>query len=119
MGRIQIVALQRAQLFAAEPSIVGERQHEAIAQGVGPGDAQDGLPLLVSRDPREFGVAGHEPFLALSAEAPRGRVVATANRIGLAAAFLNEVVVKQAHRNQALLDGGIGQASASCSCWSL
>lgn len=72
-------------------------------------DVQQVEPLLFARDPRQFRQPGYQPSL-VSAELPAGRVAASADRIGLSQTLLDEVVVEQPHRHQALLQRRVRQA---------
>jgi len=96
VGGVKVFGAQGAELFPAQPGVVGEPDHAPIADRLGPGGLEESLPLLIARDPREFLKAWQEPRLAPSAKGLSGGVAAAADGIGFSQAFLNQMVEEQA-----------------------
>jgi hypothetical protein len=107
---IQIISAQGTQFLTPQPGIVGKSEHHAVADGFFTSNTQDGLPLFIVGNPRKLGVARNESFLALAAEALACRVASPTDGIALALAFLDQVVVEEPDRGEALLQGRIGES---------
>ena len=106
---IDIVGAQRAQFLAAQRRVVGQRQHQPVADRLAAEHLQQPCPFALGRDPRQLDHPRHQRPGA-AAELPTRGVAAAADRVGISQALLDEEVVEQPHRHQTLLQRGVGQA---------
>jgi hypothetical protein len=72
------------------------------------GCREDLLPLLVGRDPWQLCEPRNKPSIPLTAKPFAGGVPAAANWIAHSLPAFDEVVIKQANRDQTLLERGVG-----------
>ena len=99
---IDVVGAQRAQLLAAQRRVIGQRQHQPVADRLATEHLQQLQPLALGRDPRQLDHPRHQRPGA-AAEVPAGGVAAAADRVGVPQPFLDQEVVEQPHRHQPLL----------------
>lgn len=106
VSRVEIIGAQRTQLLAAQRGVVGDREHQTVADRLLSGDSQDGFPLRIDRYPRQLGQPGDQPAL-VTARTAAWCVTAPANRGGVPDTFLDQEVVEQPDRDKSLLQGGV------------
>src|SRR6516162_9121966 len=54
--RIDVPGFDAAQFFSPKRTIIGHSQHHTVAQRSLSSSLQDGLPLFISRNPRQFSI---------------------------------------------------------------
>lgn len=108
--RVEVVGAKRAQLLAPQGSVIGESEHEAVADRLVTEDGEHVEPLLLGRNPRQLLEARHEPPVA--SQAVPGAIAAASDRVRVADTFFDEEVVKEANRDEALLQRGVGKPGA-------
>jgi len=104
---IEVVGAQRAQFFPAQRRVVGQRQHQPVADRLPAERVQQPCPFALGRDPRQLDHPRHQ-WPSAAAELPTRGVSAAADRVGISHALLDEKVVEQPHRHQTLLQRGVG-----------
>ena len=110
VSRVEVVGAKRAQLLAPQGSVIGESEHEAVADRLVTEDGEHVEPLLLGRDPRQLHQAWHEPPVA--SEAVPGAIAAASDRVRATETFFDEEVVEEADRDEALLQRGVGEPGA-------
>ena len=110
-ARVDVLGAEQAQLFPSQRSVIGQREHHPVPGRLVRRPPENGGPLPLVGDPRQLDQPGDEAAL-VAAELPAGRVLAAADGVGVAQAFLDEVVIEQADRDEPLLDRGVRQPGA-------
>ena len=107
-ARVDVLGAEQAQLFPPQRSVVGQGEHHPVADRLVGSGPQDGGPLPLVGDPRQLDQPRDETPLAAT-ELPARRVLPPPDGVGVAQAFLDEVVIEQADRDEPLLDRGVRQ----------
>src|SRR5487761_1742729 len=111
-GRVQIAGGQEAQLLAAQPGVVGEGEHEPVANALLRGHLEKTKPLLLAGDPREAAESRHKTASPLASEGTSWRVATATNGVVVAHSLLDEEIVEEPDARKPLLDRGVGQSAA-------
>ncbi len=112
MGWIKIVGPQQAKFFAAQPGVVRKSEHEPITQRYGLRRCENGVPLVIRRNPGQFREPRDQPAVPLAAKSLARCVSAPTDGIRFALAFLYEMVVEETHGHQTLLERRVCQTDA-------
>ena len=104
-----MVGAQAAQFLAPQPRVVAEGEHSAVANRLVPSHLQDRAPVRLVRDPGQPGLARDQTSPVAATCADVRRVAAAADRVRVAQAILDQVVVEQPDGRQSLLHRGVRQ----------
>ena len=110
---IEVVGAQAAQFLAPQSRVVAEREHGAVADRFVPGRLQDRAPVRLVRDPGQPDLARDQTSPVAATDAGVRRVAAAADRVVIAQAILDQVVVEQADGRESLLHRGVRQTRAT------
>ncbi|GAA2702504.1 hypothetical protein GCM10010095_72030 [Streptomyces anthocyanicus] len=99
---LEILDVELDELFTAQSTVVGERDHQPIAQRFRGAGGQNPLSNILIGDP---GSLLDMPYETLAGSAAATACLPSADRVLLAQAVLHQVLVEGPDRDQALLDG--------------
>ncbi len=108
MCRVDIPCRQQAELLATQPGVIGQGQHDPIAERLRPGRLEQMLPLCVGRDPGQGCKAGHKGVWPSASKATTLRLPASPNRMICSKTLLDQVVVEEPYGCQAQPHRGVG-----------
>jgi hypothetical protein len=106
MRGLEVLDVELDELFAAQSTVVCERDHQPIAQRSRGAGGQDPLPDILVGDP---GSLLDMPYEALAGSAAATTCLPSADRVLLAQPVLHQVLVEGPDSDQALLDGCVRQ----------
>ena len=109
MRRIEIVGLKQTQLLATQRRVIGEREHQPVAQRLPSSAVENRPPLPIGRDPRPPLEPRHQ---TATAGRPIAGAVAATDRVAVANALLNQEVVEQPHDRDPQLQRRVRQSGA-------
>src|SRR2546423_7479479 len=105
MGRVDVIRAQRAKLLATQAGVVGQPNHEPVANRLSPRRGQDRQPVLVIRYPGLLVQLREQASLwrTLIGSLP----ASTTDGIPRTNALLQQIVVEEPHGDQSQLQSCI------------
>jgi hypothetical protein len=92
MTGVEVFGTKAAELLSPKAGIISESQHNSVSDWLASGDGQQSAPLFLVRNPGQAGLTRNQPA-AIADLSQTACIATTANRICLAKAVLNQIVI--------------------------
>src|SRR6266567_2094242 len=95
IGEVNIADLHGHQFFTAQGALIGQEQHDLVAQRLCAEGGEHLAPLLIAGNPRELLVARYQTAVTRPTKPFAGDVMASADRVNWTQLLLNQVVAEE------------------------